>query len=171
MGNGCELSGRANLARVSGAVLILALMGCAMLAPRFHSYPQKASAQVPISPLATTLNQTTLNQTAAKAKPDAKSLLSQLPLIFEPNQGQADSSVKFVSRGAGYGLYLDETGAVLALRAAEKKLETVRMTLVGANRAAAVVGSEPLPGTSNYFIGNDPEEVAYGHSAVCRSPV
>jgi hypothetical protein len=137
---------------VGGAVLILALMGCAMLAPRFHSYPQTASAQAPISLLATTLN-----RTAAKAKPDAKSLLSQLPLIFEPNQGQADSGVKFVSRGAGYGLYLDETGAVLALPAAEKKLETVRMTLVGANRAAVVVGSEPLPGTSNYFIGNDPK--------------
>ena len=32
------------------------------------------------------------------------------------------------------------------------------MTLVGANPAAAVAGSEQLPGRSNYFIGNDPEK-------------
>ena len=31
------------------------------------------------------------------------------------------------------------------------------MTLVGANPAAAVAGSDPLPGRSNYFIGNDPK--------------
>ena len=31
------------------------------------------------------------------------------------------------------------------------------MRLVGANPAAAVTGSDPLPGKSNYFIGNDPK--------------
>ena len=32
------------------------------------------------------------------------------------------------------------------------------MTLVGANTAAAVDGSDPLRGKSNYFIGNDPKQ-------------
>jgi len=32
----------------------------------------------------------------------------------------------------------------------------LRMKLVGANRSADIEGLEPLPGKSNYFIGNDP---------------
>jgi hypothetical protein len=39
----------------------------------------------------------------------------KLPLAFEANQGQADSQVKFLSRGAGYSLFLTPTEAVLAL--------------------------------------------------------
>src|SRR5271167_2600321 len=31
---------------------------------------------------------------------------AKLPLAFEPNLGQTDKSVKFVSRGNGYGLFL-----------------------------------------------------------------
>src|SRR6202043_719160 len=99
-----------------------------------------------------------------KSKTDARAILSKLPLIFEPNQGQADSRVKFVSHGGGYGLYLDSTGATLAMRAVKpgpssqggpgRSVESVRMTLVGANPVAAVAGNDPLPGVSNYFIGN-----------------
>ncbi|AXC13038.1 Cell surface protein [Acidisarcina polymorpha] len=32
----------------------------------------------------------------------------------------------------------------------------LRMDLVGANRSLQASGSELLPGTANYFIGNDP---------------
>ena len=39
----------------------------------------------------------------------------KLPLAFEANQGQTDSQVKFLSRGAGYSLFLTPTEAVLAL--------------------------------------------------------
>jgi len=39
----------------------------------------------------------------------------RLPPAFESNQGQADSQVKFLSRGAGYTLFLNPTDAVLAL--------------------------------------------------------
>ena len=38
-----------------------------------------------------------------------------LPLSFEPNEGQADHQVKFLSRGKGYSLLLTETEAVLQL--------------------------------------------------------
>ena len=34
----------------------------------------------------------------------------------------------------------------------------VRMKLVGANPAAATAGTDPLPGKSNYIIGNDPHQ-------------
>ena len=39
----------------------------------------------------------------------------KLPLSFEENQGQTNSSVKFLSRGNGYTLFLNSTEAVLAL--------------------------------------------------------
>jgi hypothetical protein len=34
----------------------------------------------------------------------------------------------------------------------------VRLKLVGANLRAKVVGLDPLPGRSNYFLGNDPKK-------------
>lgn len=45
----------------------------------------------------------------------------QLPLSFEINQGQSDKTVKFLSRGQGYTLFLTSTEAVLALRKARAK--------------------------------------------------
>src|SRR5262249_38103802 len=41
--------------------------------------------------------------------------LERLPLSFEPNQGQSDPRVKFLSRGAGYTLFLVPDGAVFKL--------------------------------------------------------
>ena len=39
-----------------------------------------------------------------------------LPLFFEPNQGQTAPQVKFLARGAGYGLFLTADEAVLQLQ-------------------------------------------------------
>ncbi|HEY5039647.1 MAG TPA: hypothetical protein VIJ93_11290, partial [bacterium] len=39
----------------------------------------------------------------------------QLPLYFEPNQGQTDSQVKFLSKGSGYTLFLTSKETVLVL--------------------------------------------------------
>src|ERR1019366_9013340 len=39
----------------------------------------------------------------------------QLPLAFEPNRGQFDPQVQFLSRGSGYNLYLTSQEAVLSL--------------------------------------------------------
>ncbi len=81
--------------------------------------------------------------------------LAQLPLRFEPNQGQADAQVKFVARGAGYGLFLTPDQAILALHSS-KKASFVHMQLAGADKTASIAGSDKLPGKSNYFIGDDP---------------
>jgi len=100
----------------------------------------------------------------------------KLPLSFEINEGQADPQVRFISRGAGYSLYLTGTEAVLALRkpagAREGKLNEhtphrtqsslVRMQLSGGNTDIKVSGEEKLPGTVNYFIGNDPKRWRVG---------
>jgi len=40
----------------------------------------------------------------------------KLPLSFEPNQGQTNSQVRFLSRGQGYTLFLTGSEAVLALK-------------------------------------------------------
>jgi hypothetical protein len=39
----------------------------------------------------------------------------QIPLSFEPNEGQTDSQVQFLSRGSGSALFLTPTAAVLSL--------------------------------------------------------
>ena len=99
----------------------------------------------------------------------------RIPLSFESNQGQTDPSVRFLSHGNGYSLYLTDTGAVLALRggnspaagvagsgpltrtaAAGVVTKVVRMQLRGARVDAEVSGADRLSGTANYLIGNDP---------------
>ena len=51
----------------------------------------------------------------ATAKLRASEAYGKLPLGFELNQGQTDARVKFLSRGAGYNLFLTSTEAVLSL--------------------------------------------------------
>lgn len=101
----------------------------------------------------------------------------ELPLSFEENQGQTDSGAKFLSRGKGYNLFLKSTEMVLSIsgkskpekrrsmlerhREASSRItgrseETVRMTIIGANRSARIAGLDRLPGKSSYFIGRDP---------------
>jgi hypothetical protein len=98
----------------------------------------------------------------------------KLPLVFETNQGQTNPQVKFLSRGAGYTLFLTSTEAVLVLsegsspeptaRAAiaptsdDKKSAVLRMKLVGSDAMVEGIGQDELPGKSNYFIGNDPQK-------------
>ena len=105
----------------------------------------------------------------------------KLPLQFEANQGQANKTVRFLSRGSGYSLYLTASEAVLVLAtpSAEGKRHAtnaihdkhiapmqgdtpalmqslaLRMRLVGAHTASRVSGLDALPGKANYFIGND----------------
>jgi len=50
----------------------------------------------------------------------------KLPLSFEANQGQADSSVRFLSRGNGYSLFLTSTEAVLTLKPSRDRKGAVR---------------------------------------------
>ncbi|HEV7394948.1 MAG TPA: SBBP repeat-containing protein [Pyrinomonadaceae bacterium] len=87
----------------------------------------------------------------------------RIPLSFEVNEGQTDRQVQFLSRGAGYTIFLTPTKAVLSLqqqkRGSTKPVSNVlRIALVGANQEATVAGIDQLPGKSNYFIGNDPKK-------------
>ena len=111
------------------------------------------------------------------APPQARLLQSygKLPLSFEANRGQTDKQVKFLSRGAGYALFLTPTEAVLSLKAetgqrtkkesvlpvsnepksAASKAAVVRIRLEHATGKTKVSGIDELAGKSNYFIGND----------------
>jgi uncharacterized repeat protein (TIGR01451 family) len=169
MGNGRWLgrSSRKSLlwVRALGAMLVLLLAGSLLLGLSFRRYAQKATAPLPASPIPDSSPSSLRSDLAATlhAKPDARAILGQLPLVFEPNQGQADAPVKFLARGAGYGLFLDPTGATLSLQTARSSVhrepsplqQLVRMKLVGANPAAVTSGTDPLPGKSNYILGND----------------
>ena len=89
-------------------------------------------------------------------------LFAHLPLSFEINQGQADPRVKYLSHGHGYTLWLTADQAVLALRSSAQPstsaLPMVRLRLVGSDPASSVWGEQPLPGQSNYFLGNNPKK-------------
>jgi len=95
-----------------------------------------------------------------------------LPLSFEPNQGQTDAQVKFLSRTSQYNLFLTPNEAVFTLpvKAAAKNPNrpaihtkhsqmnseaVLRMELKGANAAARVTGEQSVSGHTNYLIGRD----------------
>lgn len=93
----------------------------------------------------------------------------EMALRFERNQGQMDERVRFAARGAGYGLWLTDEGALLSLRSSAPEREkpqaaVIRMKLLKANGQALARGAEELPGRSNYFVGNDPRKWRSGVS-------
>lgn len=105
---------------------------------------------------------------AAEARVHARSVMSGLPLMFEPNEGQAnlnsgDPLVRFIARGSGYVLALGSEGAIVSLRSHKAsgsshsvRFDTVQMKLAGANPQPSIQATDPLPGKSNYLLGNDP---------------
>jgi hypothetical protein len=85
---------------------------------------------------------------------------------FEPNVGQADPRVRFVSRAKGHALFLTDREAVLVLRkSGGGASETIRMTLPGARFAAGPEAGEILRGRTNYFLGRDPRKWRSGVAA------
>ena len=97
----------------------------------------------------------------------------RLPVIFEPNVGQADAHVKFLSRARDGVLFITSDEAILAVSspavvpirraraggvAAPKQSSggVLTMRLVGANADATVEGRGKASARINYFIGRDP---------------
>ena len=121
-----------------------------------------------------------------RAEQTAREAFGRVPLSFEANRGQAESSVDFLARGAGYALFLKSSEAVFVLRntgsgtrdadRADHALETdtpisknsprsatrdpqpkvLRMRLVGARASAPAAGENELEGRANYLLGRDP---------------
>jgi beta-propeller repeat-containing protein len=94
------------------------------------------------------------------------------PLSFEPNQGQTDKQVKFLSRNSHYNLFLTSNEAVFTLpvrsvgtgqgaaqtrkKFANLESEAVlRMKIRGANAGAKITADDLVSGHTNYLIGRD----------------
>jgi uncharacterized protein (TIGR03437 family) len=83
----------------------------------------------------------------------------KLPLSFEPNRGQTDARVQFVSRGAGYTIFLSPASATFALQrnagpSTAGESAVVRMDLLGANSGLTMQAQDKLPGIANYLTGS-----------------
>lgn len=98
-------------------------------------------------------------------------MLGGLPLIFEPNLGQTDPRVRFVTRASGITAFLADRENVMVLfrrRSArdpndpgeppEIERTVIRMKLEGAESPRSFEGMDDAESTSNYFIGNDPSK-------------
>jgi Domain of unknown function DUF11/Beta-propeller repeat len=173
--------------RILAAGLVLLGAGCAVLGWGARSRQTAANvvAQIPAIKASTIMPgllgtaQGVSGDVNAEAQFRARSLFAGLPLIFEPNQGQAnldpaDPRAKFLTHGSGYSLFLGSEGAILSLASGQRpkpeqsrrdsikqmpsptRVELVEMKLAGANPNANLTGADLLPGKSNYLLGNDP---------------
>jgi uncharacterized repeat protein (TIGR02543 family) len=94
-----------------------------------------------------------------------------LPLAFEPNTGQFDPQVRFLTHSRNMAVFFTDDEAVMVLhsvkridrrgrsastRPSKPETQVVRMKLVGASKPSQAQGLDKLPGYNNYFIGNDP---------------
>src|SRR5271169_4636390 len=94
---------------------------------------------------------------------NASSLMARLPVMFEPNQGQAnldpaDTRARFLARGSGYTLFLGTEGAIVSQHFSKsaRGFTSFQMKLAGANPNARLTATDRLPAKSNYLLGNDP---------------
>jgi uncharacterized repeat protein (TIGR01451 family) len=112
------------------------------------------------------------------AQPQSKITAARLPILFEPNRGQAAAPVRFLARGIGQSIFLSDTEAafVLALPARDRSAKdgagilrperrdgiealVLRMVFAGAGKAAGVKtrlsGEQPHTARINHVIGRD----------------
>jgi uncharacterized repeat protein (TIGR01451 family) len=99
--------------------------------------------------------------TSSRPLPSRRQVLAsyaRLPLSFEPNLGQSDRQVKFLSRGHGYGLFLTADQAILLVQQAGSRgpeFRRLSLQLLHSNPAASAQAEGRLPGVSNYLLGDN----------------
>jgi plastocyanin len=108
----------------------------------------------------------------APTKASALSAYGHLPAVFEPNVGQADPGILYLSRSGGLALALTNSAAVLSMRSESgprlrrgdrdyphsvpAKAAVLSMSYSGADPNAPLQALRPLMGTANYLLGSDP---------------
>jgi RHS repeat-associated protein len=92
---------------------------------------------------------------------------AQLPLSFEMNSGQAPAQVVALSHGPGFGFYLTNSSAVVALsraamadqgQDASTTQDVLAFSFPGSNTPAQILPGDQQIGRSNYFTGSDPSQ-------------
>ncbi|PYT32490.1 MAG: hypothetical protein DMG57_01495, partial [Acidobacteria bacterium] len=109
-----------------------------------HSHNHRVSPQSNIRPIRGAIALIVLNAAAAI-------VFAASPIVFEENRGQASREVLFLSRGAGYGVFLTSNRTLIATNDAK----LVQISLAGGTEVKPV-GVDRLSAKSNYFIGSDP---------------
>lgn len=165
------------LASLFGSICALIILTNWMAAPDF--LPDQAGQDQPAPSERTTLSQLQspkhipVRQThdAWHAKLDSKintralDAYADLPLSFEINRGQADERVKFLSRGAGYNIFLTDNEAVLKIRnprssspvsGRDTQSSVLRMRLRGASPSPRIEPLDEQQHKLNYFLGSNP---------------
>ena len=97
--------------------------------------PAIPAAQIPLLVSRLPVSRPTIAEPDKTTQAKVQAAFSKLPLHFEPNQGQTDAEVKFVSRGRGYTLFLTSTEAVMVLRQPQTKQSALSHRLSGKARA------------------------------------
>jgi hypothetical protein len=88
-----------------------------------------------------------------------------MPLNFEPNVGQEDDAVKFLSRGPSYTIFLMQDEVVLGFRPSRlltkvsrtaTSSRAIHLKFLDSDRTSKILGTRELSGKVNYFLRNDP---------------
>lgn len=95
---------------------------------------------------------------------NAAQRLGDLGWVFEPNVGQAGSSVKFLARTNDATVFLTGDGVDISWMGSQSKDKQFRLTkpdsleleFYGAKAAGQPTGETLLPGKTNYLIGRNP---------------
>src|SRR5438874_302714 len=88
-------------------VAVLVALQAVSIAHRSHDH---GKTNDPASPHGSV----TKSRISPKPRPQVAESRGSLPLSFEPNKGQTDPSVDFVSHGAGYTVFLTANEAVIS---------------------------------------------------------
>lgn len=144
------------IAHLTIAMLVFATLGA--LALRGASQPTVRAGETQAAPADQSADQSTPKTSQA---PSAAVLpgvakqsrvlenYGQIPLSFEPNAGQTDARVKFLSRGPGYTVFLTNDEAVLALSGGGKRTQSSPAESVAESAALPLAGfrdiSRPRP--------------------------
>ena len=101
-----------------------------------------ADATVHVAPNRANANASGLSKPAPSTQRSILKGYGEFPLAFEKNEGQTDSRVKFLSRGAGYTLFLTGNEAVLSLPAKRKPNDKRPRTGGGDQGQQSLVGRQ-----------------------------
>src|SRR5687768_16990930 len=92
--------------------------------------------------------------------PSSEAAVGKLPLVFVPSGGEEGSSQAYLAHSAGGSFVFTRQGVSVQLRTGAESADTAGATLslsfLGASDTGMIEGGAVLPGTVNFFTGDDP---------------